>query len=138
MYKRQHVIGYVGAMSQGQADRLLQRGYLPSERVGKAGIEQIFEADLHGRPGETELEVDSTGRVHRIVSQTKPEPGSDIYLTIDADLQAATESYLTRTNSCTQNSKRRQRFLLPCDRWRCGRYGSEKRRCAGYGITPHI
>ena len=89
-----HVIGYVGAMSQGQEDRLLQQGYLPSERVGKAGIEQIFEADLHGRPGQTELEVDSTGRVHRIVGQTKPEPGSDIYLTIDADLQAATESYL--------------------------------------------
>ena len=89
-----HVIGYVGAMSQGQQDRFLKEGYLPSERVGKAGIEQIFETDLHGRPGRTELEVDSTGRVHQIVSQTKPEPGSDIHLTIDADLQAATESYL--------------------------------------------
>ncbi len=89
-----HVIGYVGAMSQGQEDRLLQLGYLPSERVGKSGIEQIFEADLHGKPGRTELEVDSTGRVHRILSQTAPTPGSDIYLSIDADLQAATESYL--------------------------------------------
>ena len=89
-----HVVGYVGAMSQGQEDRLLQLGYLPSERVGKSGIEQIFEADLHGKPGRTELEVDSTGRVHRILSQTDPTPGSDIYLSIDADLQAATESYL--------------------------------------------
>ncbi|MEE3256696.1 MAG: penicillin-binding transpeptidase domain-containing protein, partial [Actinomycetota bacterium] len=89
-----HVIGYVGAMSQGQEDRLLKQDYLPSERVGKSGIEQIFEADLHGHPGRTELEVDSTGRVHRIVSQTAPKPGSDVYLTIDADLQAATESYL--------------------------------------------
>ena len=89
-----HVVGYVGAMSPGQEDRLLQLGYLPSERVGKSGIEQIFEADLHGKPGRTELEVDSTGRVHRILSQTDPTPGSDIYLSIDADLQAATESYL--------------------------------------------
>ena len=89
-----HVVGYVGAMSQGQEDRLLQLGYLPSERVGKSGIEQIFEEDLHGQPGRTELEVDSTGRVHRILSQTTPTPGSDIYLSIDADLQAATESYL--------------------------------------------
>ena len=89
-----HVIGYVGAMSQGQEDRLLKKDYLPSERVGKSGIEQIFEADLHGYPGRTELEVDSTGRVHRIVNQTNPKPGSDVYLTIDADLQAATESYL--------------------------------------------
>ena len=38
--------------------------------------------------------MDSTGRVHRILSQTAPTPGSDIYLSIDADLQAATESYL--------------------------------------------
>ena len=89
-----HVVGYVGAMSRGQEDRLLQMGYLPSERVGKSGIEQIFEADLHGKAGRTELEVDSTGRVHRILSQTDPTPGSDIYLSIDADLQAATESYL--------------------------------------------
>ena len=89
-----HVVGYVGAMSRGQEDRLLQMGYLPSERVGKSGIEQIFEGDLHGKPGRTELEVDSTGRVHRILSQTDPTPGSDIYLSIDADLQAATESYL--------------------------------------------
>ncbi|MEC9059854.1 MAG: penicillin-binding transpeptidase domain-containing protein, partial [Actinomycetota bacterium] len=89
-----HIVGYVGAMSQAQQDRLLQSGYLPSERVGKSGIEQIFEPDLHGQPGRTELEVDSTGRVHRILSQTSPTPGSDVYLSIDADLQAATESYL--------------------------------------------
>ena len=58
-----HVIGYVGAMSQGQEDRLLQLGYLLlRERVVKSGIEQIFEADLHGKPGRTELEVDSMGR----------------------------------------------------------------------------
>ena len=73
-----HVIGYVGAMSQGQEDRLLKKDYLPSERVGKSGIEQIFEEDLHGYPGRTELEVDSTGRVHRIVNQTNPKPGSDV------------------------------------------------------------
>ena len=46
-----HVVGYVGAMSQGQQERLLKAGYLPSERVGKSGIEQIFEDDLHGKQG---------------------------------------------------------------------------------------
>ncbi|HAY64954.1 MAG TPA: hypothetical protein DCY36_02900, partial [Acidimicrobiaceae bacterium] len=89
-----HVIGYVGAMSESQTSRLLEKGYLPSERVGKSGIEQIFESDLHGEPGRTELEVDSTGRVHQILTQTAPKPGADIHLTIDADLQAAAESYL--------------------------------------------
>ncbi|MDE0873370.1 MAG: penicillin-binding protein 2 [Acidimicrobiales bacterium] len=89
-----HVVGYVGAMSQGQQERLLKAGYLPAERVGKSGIEQIFEDDLHGKPGRTELEVDGTGRVHRVISEVPAEPGADIFLSIDADLQAATESYL--------------------------------------------
>ena len=89
-----HVVGYVGAMSPGQQERLLKAGYLPSERVGKSGIEQIFEDDLHGKPGRTELEVDSTGRVHRVISEVSAEPGADIFVSIDADLQAATESYL--------------------------------------------
>ncbi len=89
-----HVVGYVGAMSQGQQERLLKVGYLPSERVGKSGIEQIFEDDLHGKPGRTELEVDGTGRVHRVISEVPAEPGADIFVSIDADLQAATESYL--------------------------------------------
>ena len=89
-----HVVGYVGAMSQGQQDRLVKAGYLPSERVGKSGIEEIFENDLHGRPGRTELEVDSTGRVHRVVSEVLPQPGADVVVSIDVDLQAATESYL--------------------------------------------
>jgi penicillin-binding protein 2 len=62
--------------------------------VGKSGIEQIFEDDLHGKPGRTELEVDGTGRVHRVISEIPPEPGADIFVSIDADLQAATESYL--------------------------------------------
>ena len=89
-----HVVGYVGAMSQGQQERLLKAGYLPAERVGKSGIEQIFEDDLHGKPGRTELEVDGTGRVHRVISEVPAEPGADIFVSIDADLQAATESYL--------------------------------------------
>ena len=89
-----HVVGYVGAMSPGQQERLLKAGYLPSERVGKSGIEQIFEDDLHGKPGRTELEVDGTGRVHRVISEVPAEPGADIFVSIDADLQAATESYL--------------------------------------------
>ena len=89
-----HVVGYVGAMSPGQQERLLKVGYLPAERVGKSGIEQIFEDDLHGKPGRTELEVDGTGRVHRVISEVPAEPGADNFGSIDADLPAATESYL--------------------------------------------
>ncbi|MDG2111097.1 MAG: penicillin-binding transpeptidase domain-containing protein, partial [Actinomycetota bacterium] len=89
-----HVIGYVGAMSEGQFSRLIDDGYLPSERVGRAGVEALFESDLHGSPGITELEVDSSNRVHRILSDRPAAPGHDVVLSIDSQLQAAAESFL--------------------------------------------
>jgi len=57
-------------------------------------VENLFEPFLHGTPGITQLEVDSQGRVHRIIDAVPAEPGQDIVLTIDSQLQAATESYL--------------------------------------------
>jgi penicillin-binding protein 2 len=81
-------------MSESQFDRLLDDGYLPSERVGRAGVEALFEDFLHGEPGQTKLEVDSRNRVHRIVTDIPPEPGEDIVLSIDSKVQAAAESFL--------------------------------------------
>ena len=91
-----HILGYVGAMSEQQAPGLLDDGYLLSERVGRAGIEALFESQLHGSPGITKLEVDNAGRVHRIIGDQQAKPGNDIILSIDADLQAATESFLAQ------------------------------------------
>ena len=89
-----HIVGYVGAMSERQHRELIDDGYLPYERVGRAGIEGLFEAELHGEPGRTKLEVDRRDRVQRILADVPPEPGHDIVLSIDAELQAAVESYL--------------------------------------------
>lgn len=89
-----HVLGYVGAMSDTQFEDLVASGYLPSERVGRAGVEALFEEELHGEPGLTTLEVDSGSRVHRIVSTEPGTPGHDVVLTIDIDLQNAVESFL--------------------------------------------
>lgn len=89
-----HVIGYVGAIAAGQMNSFLSDGYLPAERVGRAGIELLFEDDLHGEAGTTKLEVDADGRVHRVVTEVAPLPGHDVVLSIDADLQAAVESFL--------------------------------------------
>ena len=89
-----HIVGYVGAMSERQHRELIDDGYLPYERVGRAGIEGLFEAELHGEPGRTKLEVDRQDRVQRILADVPPEPGDDIVLSIDVELQAAAESYL--------------------------------------------
>jgi penicillin-binding protein 2 len=89
-----HILGYVGAISEANFRSYLEDGYLPSERVGRSGIEVMFEDFLHGEPGQTKLEVDAGGRVHRVVNAVPAEPGNDVVLTIDADLQAAVEAYL--------------------------------------------
>ena len=69
-------------------------GYLPSNESANPALNKSSKgSSRQTRPNE--LEVDSTGRAP-ILSQTAPTPGSDIYLSIDADLQAATESYLRK------------------------------------------
>ena len=89
-----HIVGYVGAMSERQHRELIDDGYLPYERVGRAGIEGLFESELHGEPGRTKLEVDRLDRVQRILADLPPQPGHDVVLSIDVELQAAAESYL--------------------------------------------
>ncbi len=89
-----HIVGYVGAMSERQHRELIDDGYLPYERVGRAGIEGLFETELHGEPGRTKLEVDRRNRVQQILADIAPSPGHDIVLSIDVELQAAVESYL--------------------------------------------
>ena len=93
-----HVIGYVSKVSQpdlerarkaapdGQIDPLLLH---PGFRIGKSGVEQALDAELRGRPGGQKIEVDSVGRVIREdpAGDRKPTPGSDVVLTLDADVQ---------------------------------------------------
>ena len=89
-----HVVGYVGAMSDQQYEELIDNDYLPSERVGRAGVELLFEEQLHGAPGRTKIEVDRRGQPRAILNEVEPKPGVDVVLSIDAELQATVESYL--------------------------------------------
>ena len=83
-----HILGYVAAVSpedkERDADPLLD---LPGFRIGKRGIEKKFEAEVRGSAGETRVEVNAYGRVIRELSRQEGVPGSDVYLTIDRDLQ---------------------------------------------------
>ncbi len=81
-----HQIGYVAPPNPREvaADPLLA---LPGIRVGRAGIEQVHEATLRGRPGQLRLEVSPVGRVVRELDRQDGIPGPDITLTLDAALQ---------------------------------------------------
>ncbi len=83
-----HVVGYVGRISEADLKVIDQSNYSATTHIGKLGVEKAREELLHGRVGYQKVEVNALGRILRVVERTPPVPGSDIYLTIDASLQA--------------------------------------------------
>ncbi len=81
-----HVLGYTQKL-QKQSLYLLQYGYKLSDEIGYTGIEEQYNAYLHGQGGGEQVEVDARGRLVNYVSRKLPQKGKDIYLTIDAELQ---------------------------------------------------
>jgi penicillin-binding protein 2 len=83
-----HLIGYVGAASAEDYEKdhdpiLITPGY----KVGKDGLEKIFEQELRGRPGARRVEVTAGGRIVRDLETREDVPGKTIRLTIDSGLQ---------------------------------------------------
>jgi penicillin-binding protein 2 len=85
-----HVLGYVAAVSPEDkakdetGDPLLD---LPGFRLGKRGIEKTFDPEIRGKAGANRVEVNAYGRVIRELDRQPGEPGEDVYLTIDQELQ---------------------------------------------------
>ena len=81
-----HVLGYVAPVSENElnGDPLLE---LPGFRIGRAGIEKVYDLSLRGNGGSSEVEVNAVGRVIRELNRKEGEPGTDITLTVDMDLQ---------------------------------------------------
>ena len=81
-----HLIGYVGQVSAKEltGDPLLE---LPSFRIGKNGIEKTDDERLRGKAGRSEVEVNAFGRVIRELSRREGQPGDEVRLTIDMDIQ---------------------------------------------------
>ena len=86
-----HLLGYVGLPNAHDLERLKDQGIdAPAEFVGKGGVEQAFEAELMGSPGEDRTEIDAKGRAIRQVGRDAPVPGKRLVLTLDSKLQRYT------------------------------------------------
>lgn len=81
-----HLLGYVAAVDEADltGDPLLQ---LPGFRVGKEGIERVYDTALRGKAGASQVEVNAYGRIIRELQRNEGEPGSDVVLTIDERIQ---------------------------------------------------
>ncbi len=90
-----HVIGYIGRINERDAERIDDEGlganYKGTDHIGKTGLEQSYEDELHGNTGYEQVEVDSAGRGVRTLSRTSPTPGNNLVLTLDIKLQEVAE-----------------------------------------------
>ena len=102
-----HVIGYLGRISQEDeiSKYIDELGYSSDELIGKTGIEESFEEYLHGKKGSRKVEIDVLGNTTDTLEETLPEPGSNVFLTIDSELQKVAHDALHTTLICLQNGE---------------------------------
>lgn len=92
-----HLIGYIGrinvaekkAMEDWSEEELAN--YRGTEYIGKLGLEQAYERELHGITGFEQVETSAAGRAVRRLAHRPPTPGNTLVLSIDIRLQALVE-----------------------------------------------
>ena len=90
-----HVIGYIGRINQNEKARLEDSddadNYKGTEYIGKLGIEQSYETQLHGLTGVEEIETSAGGRAVRKLASNPATPGNTVVMSIDIKLQKLVE-----------------------------------------------
>jgi len=81
-----HLIGYV-AEPTGDDLAAWNGQVVPSSRVGRTGVERLWQASLHGMPGSRYIEVNAGGRELRDLERQAPTTGDSVRMTIDLGLQ---------------------------------------------------
>lgn len=89
-----HILGYINAMDETDAKTYLSKGYAYDSKVGKAGAELAFEEYLHGVDGTVDVTKTANGAIVRREYTQEPQPGDNVYLTIDIVFQEAVERIL--------------------------------------------
>lgn len=79
------IMGYDGKITEKEMAE--NEGYLMTDYIGKTGIEKSYEKELRGVYGAKQIEIDSQGNIKRNIATIDPQPGSDLVLNIDKDLQ---------------------------------------------------
>ncbi|NBU25591.1 MAG: penicillin-binding protein 2 [Gammaproteobacteria bacterium] len=93
-----HALGYVGTISEADLARIDREQYAGTSTIGKTGVEAAFEDALRGRNGSREIMVNAQGRsVERLgplqaaLRNMPGRPGSDLFLTLDLEVQRVAE-----------------------------------------------
>ncbi|WP_137936177.1 penicillin-binding protein 2 [Chitinivorax sp. B] len=90
-----HFLGYIGRINTADMQRIKERDeekdYKGTDHIGKAGVEQSYERELHGITGYAEVETDAANRAVRTLRTKAPIAGNNLVLSIDIELQKVAE-----------------------------------------------
>ncbi len=90
-----HVIGYIGRINTAEKAKIEESddagNYRGTDYIGKLGVEQSYEAQLHGTTGVQEMETSAGGRAVRRLNSSQAVPGNSVVLSIDIKLQKLVE-----------------------------------------------
>src|SRR5690349_19082236 len=92
-----HVIGYIGRVNQAEKAVIedwsdeQQANYRGTEYIGKLGVEQSYENQLHGITGVEQVETSAGGRAMRKLASSPATPGNTVVMSIDIKLQKLVE-----------------------------------------------
>lgn len=91
-----HMVGYIGRINDKDLTNLETSGdlsnYKGSDHIGKSGLEQFYEKNLHGVTGFQQVEIDADGHAVRVLSSNAPIPGDNLILSADVKLQEIAET----------------------------------------------
>ena len=90
-----HVVGYIGRINQREKERIEESdeegNYRGTDYIGKLGVEQSYETQLHGITGVEQVETSAGGRAIRKLASSPSTPGNTVMLSIDIKLQKLVE-----------------------------------------------
>ena len=90
-----HVVGYIGRINQKEKELIEERdeegNYRGTQYIGKLGVEQKYERELHGITGVQEVETSAGGKAVRRLASRPATPGENVVLSIDIKLQKMIE-----------------------------------------------
>ena len=92
-----HILGYIGKISDEEYTQNKENGYLVDDDYGKTGIEYVFEKYLKGKNGVRQIDMAVDGSVTEEYIVEEATKGSDVVLTIDANLQNVAEDMLEKS-----------------------------------------
>jgi len=92
-----HILGYLGEISESKLKSFSGSDYRLGDLVGKEGIEYLYEAELKGKKGYKEVEVDVAGRELKTLRKLPPQSGNELVLTLDLRIQKVAEQLMTGT-----------------------------------------